>query len=165
MRIRFKVVFLSVFQYEETIRFQQLLLEDEVWQGLQTGQLIGRVGKDEVKLFVTAADKLEHVASDGQTLVCLYFLHDFADEGIMVAILLYTDYLFAPSGYQFDADAPCSGKEVEGMHSLFKVDEVGEYVEQILFGKICSGTCLERMWYVKSSTLIYSADYSHEVMA
>ena len=53
----------------------------------------------------------------------------------------------------------------KGNYIIFKIQVVRQYIKQIFFGKICCGTCLERMGYVKTASFVYSANYSHWVMA
>lgn len=72
----FEVVFLAVFKHEKAVFFQQVVLEDEVGESLQTRQFVGRVGKDEVELFTASLNVLEYVATNGETAVGLDFLHD-----------------------------------------------------------------------------------------
>lgn len=112
----FEVVFLAVFKHEKAVFFQQVVLEDEVGESLQTRQFVGRVGKDEVELLTASLNVLEYVATDRETTVGLDFLHDFADESVVVAVFLDADYLVASSGQQFDTDASCACKEVEGTY-------------------------------------------------
>ena len=51
-----------------------------------------RIGKDEIKPFATAFMNLNTSPRIGRHLSVLQFFHDFADESIMVAVFLYTDY-------------------------------------------------------------------------
>lgn len=85
---------------------------------------------------------------------------------MVVAVFLHTDDQIAASGHEFDADAACTGKEVEGANSvIFKIHvSAGQYIEQVLLGKIRCGACLEERGG-QAPPFIYSTDYSHEVMA
>lgn len=54
VRMFLETVFLPVFQDEESVFFQQVVLEDEIGQGFQPGKLVGRVSKDKVELLASA---------------------------------------------------------------------------------------------------------------
>ena len=61
VRMFLETVFLPVFQDEESVFFQQVVLEDEIGQGFQPGKLVGRVGKDKVELLASAFEVFEYV--------------------------------------------------------------------------------------------------------
>ena len=69
-----------------------------------------------------------------------------------------------PSGYLCFHRLAIMGLTPEGMQPFFKIQVIGQYVKQILLGKICGRTRLERMRHIEMSSLINSADYSHKVM-
>ena len=96
-----EVVVLAVFQTEDAIGQQQLVLEDEVGQGGDLLQRIGWVGKDEVELLVARLEKAEHVATDakgiGIFLLAFELVQTLLNEAVVVAIELHTDYLPAAS--------------------------------------------------------------------
>ena len=115
VRMAGEVVCLAVLKYKQAVFLQQLVAEDEVGQCLQPVQLIGRVGKHEVELRVAGLDVAEGIAAQREALVCFHFFHYFADEGVVVAVLLHAHYLLASARQQLDADAACPGKEVQGV--------------------------------------------------
>ena len=78
----------------------------------------------------------------------------------MVTIHLYTDDLTASTGEQFQRDAPCSREEIE-CRSLLEIKIAVKYIEDILLGKIRRRTSLERAWYLKMPTFVFSCDDSH----
>ena len=61
VRMFLETVFLPVFQDEESVFFQQVVLEDEIGQGFQPGKLVGRVSKDKVELLASAFEVFEYV--------------------------------------------------------------------------------------------------------
>lgn len=80
----------------------------------------------------------------------------------MLGVFLYGYHPGTTSRHQFDADASRAGEEVEGRNSLLEVEVVGaQYVEQAFLREVRCGTCLESARYFKVSSLVYSADYSH----
>ena len=87
----FEVVVFAVFKDKKSVRFQQLILEDEVRYLCQLFQSIRRVGKDEVELLSSAVDVAQGVAADRDTFVGLDLLHDVADEGVVLAVFLDGD--------------------------------------------------------------------------
>ena len=78
----------------------------------------------------------------------------------MVTVFLYAHHLLATPRKQLQRDTSCSCKEIQG-HSAFKVDIAVQYVEDILFGKIRGGSCLEGMGDIESSSFIDAGDDAH----
>ena len=95
MRVVLERVCLAMLQDEQAVFLQQIVGKYQIGDGLQVGQLVRRVGKDEVELLATTLNVLEHIASDRQALVGIYLPHHFADESIVVTVFLYTDDLLA----------------------------------------------------------------------
>ena len=81
-----KTVVLAVFEYEDAVGLQQSALKYQLGQGGQLGKSVGRIGKDEVELLVTALYKAEHVAAQGDTFVCPQLFNALLYEGVMVAV-------------------------------------------------------------------------------
>ena len=108
VRVILEVVVLAMFEDEDAILLQQSVLEDERRNLFQVRQGIGRVGKDEVELFVATLDEAEHIAADGDALVGLYLFHYLADERMVLRVFLYRNHLVATPRHQLDADAPRS---------------------------------------------------------
>ena len=79
----------------------------------------------------------------------------------MCRIFLNADNTVASTGYQFDTDASCSGKQIKSCYSFFKIDIVIEYIKQIFFGEICRRACFKCSRHVKSSSFVNTANYSH----
>ena len=69
VRMSGEVVVLAVLKHEDAVVCQQVVVEDELRNGGQLLEGIGRVGKDEVKLLFAALDEAESVATKGQARV------------------------------------------------------------------------------------------------
>ena len=105
-----EVIGFSMFQHEQAVFFQQVVVENEVGQGFKLFEPVRRVGKDKVELLAAALYVSEYIAADRQAFIGLELFHYLADESVMVAVFLYADYLVAASGHKLDADAACAGK-------------------------------------------------------
>ena len=158
-------VALAVLQNEEPAGLQQGASQDKVGQGRQLLQLVGRVGKDQVEGAVRGAQEAEHVGVYGEPPVLLQLAYDAADEGVVVAVLLDGHHPGTAAGHQLEADAARAGKEVEGLHPVFLEVIVvgGQYIEEVLLGKVRGGTCLECAGHVEVPPLVDATDYSHRM--
>ena len=56
-----KAVFRGMFQNKQTVAFQQVVPEDQVWNSSQFFQLIGWIGKDHIKLRMAALDIFKYI--------------------------------------------------------------------------------------------------------
>ena len=92
VRMIFEIVFLPVFQNEQAVFFQQVVLENKVGNRFQSFQFIRRIGKNEVELFASSLDELEYIAADGDAFIGLYFLHNLADKGVVIPVFFNADY-------------------------------------------------------------------------
>ena len=63
-RMAHKIVGLAMLNDEDAVGLEQIVLEDEVGDGVDVVKGIGRVGKDEVELLAATLDKPEHIAAD-----------------------------------------------------------------------------------------------------
>ena len=92
-----EIVVLTVLKDEHTIGCEQVVLEYEVGKGVEFGQRIRRVGKDEVELLVARLEKTEHVATYENVVFGIYLLHTLGYEACVVAVFLYAHHFFAAS--------------------------------------------------------------------
>lgn len=84
-----EVVLLAVLEDEETVRLQQVVLEDQVGYLRQLLQGIGWVGEDHVELLAARFEKAEHIAADQQIVVHLEVVHTCLDPPCVVAVHLH----------------------------------------------------------------------------
>ena len=115
-----KVIVLSVFKYQYTIRLQQLILQNQIRYLRQSLQCIRRVCKDKIKLLMATFDKAKHITANGNATVCIQLLQALADKSMVVAVCFHTDYALTATRYQLQRDAACTGKEVK-CHRTLKV--------------------------------------------
>lgn len=59
-----EIVVLAVFEDKEAVGLQQATLDDEVGQGAEFLQGIGRIGKNKVELLVAGLDKAEDISAN-----------------------------------------------------------------------------------------------------
>ena len=78
---------------KQPVFFQESVLEDEVGNGRQFGQRIGRIGEDETEVLLAVFQKSEHVAFYQQMAVGADFLHALTDEAGMVAVFFDAHHL------------------------------------------------------------------------
>ena len=76
-----------MFQHEQAVFFQQVVVKNKVGQGLKLFESVRRVGKDKVEPFAAALYVSEYIAADRQAFIGLEFFHYLADESVMVAVL------------------------------------------------------------------------------
>ena len=79
---------------------------------------------------------------------------------MVVAVGLYTYYACTTSRHKFEGYATCTREEVEGIYTV-KVDIAIEHIEDILLGKVCCGSGLERTRHIEVATLVLSCNYTH----
>lgn len=160
-----KAVVLAVLEDEHTIFGQHTSSKDEVGEFGKACEGIGRVGKDEVEGVVALLDVTEHIGSQGNPILLLELLLDLIYMGMVRRLALYGDDAPAATRHELEADAACAGKEVEDVGALLEVDEVVQYVEEVLLGKVRGGACLEVAGHLEGAALVFSADYSHAIRA
>ena len=81
----------------------------------------------------------------------------------MVAVGLYADYSAASTGYQFQRDAACAGKEVEGC-DILEVYVILQNIKNVLLCEIGGWSRLKRTGNVEMATLILSCYDSHNLL-
>ena len=149
-----------MFEDEDAFGSKDVLLEYEVgylWQFLQR---VGRVGKDKVKLLAARLDESEHITTDRGAYIGAELLKALGYESMVVAVGLYTHYACTASRHEFEGYAACAREEVEGIYTV-KVDIAIEHIEDILLGKVCCGSGLERTRHIEVATLVLSCNYTH----
>ena len=160
MGVAGEVVVFAMFEDEDTLGLEQAFLEDEIRNLGQLFQGIGRIGKDEVELLFARLDEAEHVATKGDADLGIELLQAIGDETVVVAIHLNADDMGAATRYQFEGDAARTREEVEGC-GAFKVHIACQDIEDVLLGKVGSGSCLETPWNLKVPSLVYACNDSH----
>ena len=155
-----EIIILAMFENEDAIFVQKVTIQYEIWNFREFLQSVRWIGKDEIKLLLAGSQKTEHIATNQKILVFAQFLEALSDEVGMVAISFYTDDTLAATGNQFQGDAACAGKEVEGC-GILEVDVILQNIKDVLLCKICCRTRLKRTWNVEMASLILSCYDSH----
>ena len=148
-----EIIILAMFENEDAALVQKVTIQNEVWNLWEFLQSVRWIGKDEIKLLLAGSQEAEHIATNQKILVFAQFLEALSDEVGMVAVCFYADDTLAATGNQFQGDAACACKEVEGS-GILKVDVTLQYVKDVLFSKICSWTRLESSRYIEMASLI-----------
>ena len=84
-----------------------------------------------------------------------------ADKVVLRRVNLDTHHPGTLAGEQLEADGPRTGKEVECLDAL-EVDEVFQYVEEILPGKVGRRPGLDMGGDIEPPTPVFTADDSHK---
>ena len=155
-----EIVVLAMFENEDAALVQKVTIQNEVWNLREFLQSVRWIGKDEIKLLLAGSQEAEHIATNQKILVFAQFLEALSDEVGMVAVSFYADDTLAATGNQFQGDAACAGKEVEGS-GILEIDVILQNIKDVLLCEICSWSRLERTWYVEVTTLILSCYDSH----
>lgn len=149
-------------QYEQALRFQESVFEDQVRKFGQVRQCIRGIGEDKVELLLAAGKVFEYVRTNREATVRFHCLHYFLDESMVLPVFFYRYHPAASPAYQFDADTARTGEEVEGGEAFFlKIQVALQHVEKVFLGKVGGGACLKVVGNVEPATFIDSADYSH----
>ena len=156
-----EVVVLAMFENQETALTQKFTIQYHVGKFGDFLQHIGRVCKDEVELLPALADVLEHIALNGDGRKVLQLVYKLLDEPEMQRILLYAYDTGTSTGKQFKSDAASSCKQVKGNGFLFPINIGIKNVEEILLGKVGSGTCLECTGDIEMTSLVFTCYYTH----
>lgn len=83
--------------------------------------------------------------------------------GVVQWLALYRDNATAATRHKLKADASRTGKEVKDIGALLQIDKIVEHVEEVLFGKVCRGACLEITGHLEGAAFVFSANYSHAI--
>ena len=92
MRMLLKVLILIVFEHEHPAFAQEVVLEDEVHQGVVMLTVVRRVGKDEVILHFVLVQEAEDIGADNEQLLHAEFVGGLSDEFHAAEIQVYGDH-------------------------------------------------------------------------
>ena len=157
-----EIVVLAMFENEDAL-FEKVAIEYEVWNLGKFLQRIWRIGKDEIEFLLAGSQEAEYIATNQKILVFAQFLEALSDEVGMVAVSFYADDTLAATGNQFQGDAACAGKEVEGC-GILEVDVILQNIKDVLLCEIGGWSSLKRTGNVEMATLILSCYDSHNLL-
>ena len=154
-----RVVF-AVLEDEYAAVAQPLFGKNPVGNFGYFGQLIGRIGKNQVVCFVVDVKKTKHIAAIDAQIVDLERGGRFFDECDMAFAHLDTADMGAPARHAFKTDAAGARKKVECCAAV-QIEVVVQHIEQALFGKIGCGTCRNVGGWIEVPPSELSADDAH----
>lgn len=137
-----EIIILTMFENEDAIFVQKVTIQNEVWNLGEFFQSVGWIGKDEIELLLAGSQETEHIATNQKILVFAQFLEALSDKVGMVAVCLYADDTLATAGNQFQRDAACAGKEIEGC-GVLEVDVILQNIKDVLLCEIGGWSRLE----------------------
>lgn len=137
-----EVVPFAMFEDEDTVCSEQLVLKYKVRDFSQLFQRIRGVGKDEVELLMAAFHEAEGVAAEYDSFFITQSFDTLPDEFVVFAVGFYANDLLAAAREQFQRDASRSGKQVERCRAL-KIDVGLQHIENVFFGEVGRRTRLE----------------------
>ena len=98
----------AVLQNKKSFFLEQTFVEDQVWNGGDLFQGVGRVGKDKVELLVAGLNVTEDIGAKTLNIERLslpfQLFNALKDEAVMVAVLLYADHLCTASRQELKRD-------------------------------------------------------------
>ena len=161
---------LAVFEDEDAIGGEPARLEDEVGELVKLGEVVGRVGEDEVEgcgRRRTGADRhgrgsveiAEDVASDELMAVArdVELSGYLLDELLLGVTHFDADDMGGATAEQFEADAACAAEEVERSATL-KVHAVLEDVEESLLCQVGGRPGVEVAGRVEAASAVLAGD-------
>ena len=155
-----EVVGLRVLYHHECARLHHLAAQDELGQLGQLRQVVGWVGKDQVKLASARAYELEYIAFHRHQVLVFELLLHLADEVVLGRRLLHTGDAGASAGEEFEADCACPREQVESYQAV-EVHKIVKHIEEVLARHVGGGASGDVGGHVKTAAAIFSTDYSH----
>ena len=156
-----EVMVLAMLKDQKTALAQKITLQNHIGKFGDLLQHIRGICKDEVELLPALTDVLEHIALNGDGRKVLQLVDKLLDELEMQRILLNAYNTGTSTGKQFESDAAGSCKQVKGNGFLFPINIGIKNVEEILLGKVGSGTCLECTGNIEMTSLVFTCYYTH----
>ena len=139
MRMAREIIVLGVLQHEITTSLQDSLLENQIGESRQQLQIVGRIGVDEIILHMARLDELKHIPTDEVKVAYTQLLAAGDDEVLLGVRHLHRRYLARTTRDKLQADATCTRKQVQHVHTL-EIHTIGEEIEQTLLGEVRSRT-------------------------
>ena len=102
-----KVLILIVFEHEHPAFAQEVVLEDEVHQGVVMLTVVRRVGKDEVILHFVLVQEAEDIGADDKQLFHIKLVGSLTDEFHTTKVLINGNDFWAASRNQFVGAVIC----------------------------------------------------------
>ncbi len=90
-----EVEFFGMFQHKQPLCPQQILFKDDERQLLNSCKLVGRVGKNKIKLLSQRLQIFEDISPDREKLLCAQLLLRMTDEVEMILILFHAYHIGA----------------------------------------------------------------------
>lgn len=149
-----------MFENEQPSRTQQLAGEyfrDDVFA---VRQIVGRIRKNQIELFRTCGQITEYIRFDRIKIFQSELCSRLTDEIVMHGVEFDRSNAPCAARGEFVADGTRAGKEIEHVASL-EIDQIVQYVEQILFGEIGRRTGPQIVRRVDRPPFVFAADYSH----
>lgn len=155
-----KIVIATMFENHQTAFLEER--ESNIRNVLEILKCVGRIGKDDVKLFFACAYIFEHITFDRYPFLRIKNMLNLMKKLIMLEIHLNAHYLAATTTCKLNAYAARSSEEVEGGRGFVKVDVVVlKNIEQTFFGEVGCRTSLEIGWGRNVAALVFTSDNAH----
>ena len=139
---------------------QQILLENRIYDLLAALQIVGRIRKNQVKLLGNALQIEKNIGLHNKHILKSQLASRRTDKVEMDRIDLHRCHTTRSSRCELVADRARAGEEIEDV-ALLEIDHIGQYVEEILLGKVSGGTCAEVLGRIDCSPSVFAAYYSH----
>ena len=155
-----EVVVAAVLHDDEGSGLHHWAVEYHARQVGELRQVVGGVGKDDVKLLSARGYESKHVALDDVVVVATQRAADLLDEIELRGGFLDRCHRGTFPRQELEADGTSARKQVEHLKSL-KVNKISQDIEDIFARHVGCGACCYVGGHVKASSPVFSANYTH----
>ncbi len=143
MGMTFKAVLFRVLKDKPSLWFQDIVAEHHIRQPVEIGQVVGRIGKDNIE---RGRCRMSQERKDIR-LQCFHlpeieFTQRVTDETDMTQVHLHQGDVWRAAGSKFIANASGAGKKVEHRY-ICQVKIILQDIEQGFFGHIGGGSKMQ----------------------
>ena len=149
-----------MFHHEDASGAQHPRLEDFARNLAEAGEVVGRIGEDDVEAAAAALDIAQGVAAHQGVVVGAKLADYLGDESLLGARLLDARGRPAAAGKELVAHGAGAREEVQGVLAL-EVYRVLEHVENILAGEVRGRPRRDVRRHVEAPASVFASDYSH----
>ena len=160
MRVRCKIVVGRMLQNKQSVLGKELCPKNQVWQGGQFIQCVGRVCKNEVEFLPASRDELESISANDGEVFGSELLGGTDDEVLLCVCHFHRYNICGSAAGALQTDAACPSKQVEDIAAL-DLYLVLQKVEKTLLSEISSGSCRDVFWRIQPSAFPFAAYDTH----
>lgn len=153
-------VLFAMLHHHEGAGFHQLGAEYAAGDCLEARHVVGRVGEHDVEGCRGRIDEAQSIAAHQGEVVYAQLLGHLGYEALLCGCLLHGRGMGAAATQELECNGTGAGEKVESV-GAFYVDDILDYIEYVLAGKIGSRPCRDVCGHVEASAAVFSSYYSH----